>query len=319
VTNAVSHVASVDGVVQALDAASGKSLWRKRFDRRLHSGLSIDDQQVYVSDVDGYVLALSLSDGSLVWEYLMSSEVNAPVGTNGEIVVIRGADGRVVTLSANDGVERWSKTYSPPPLTVRGYSQPLLVSKGVLLGLDDGNLIALALDSGRTLWQSEIASASGRSEIERMVDIDADPLIDDQHIYAVSFQGNLAQLEPGRGRQTWSIPMSSVVGMSQGDDALYLVDASDHVIAVGKQSGDTLWKNTQLEGRHLTRPVLVGNQVVVADFEGYLHVLSTKDGSLSGRGRAGNAAVNVAPVLVGDSIIVYPNDAKLRSFRLGSG
>lgn len=306
--------ASSDGKVRKLNPATGKTLWVRDLQVTLTSGVAGDSTALYVADLDGKLYALQREDGKLLWEYAMSSEVLAPVAAGFGYLVARSADGRVTGLKAEDGSELWSNTYNPPALTLHGYSQPLLLPQGVLIGLDDGKLVALALKTGKTLWESELSYPSGRSEIERLVDIDADILIDNRYIYAVNYQGRLAQIEPARGRQTWSVDLSSIAGMSQNKTRLFVTDSTDRVVAVNKETGEIVWEQTQLTGRKLSRPVLLEKVVAVTDLEGYVHLLSLDDGSLVGRTRAGKDAVGVAPVADGSRLIVQSADQKLRMF-----
>lgn len=310
--------ASSDGTVVSLDANTGKILWRRDLDRELVSGVGGDDIQVYVAGRDGQVIALSRDSGESSWEYSMSSEVLVPVSTSASgVVIVRAADGRVSALNSSNGKENWSNTFEPPALTVNGYSQPLVLENGVLVGLDDGKLAALSLERGQLLWQSAISYPKGRSEIERLVDVDSNVLIDDSFIYAVSYQGKLARLEPGRGGVEWAADFSTTVGMTQSEQRLFLTDADSRVVAVDKNSGEVLWTQEKLLGRLLTRPVLAGSSALaVADLEGFLHLLARDSGELIGRIQPLETRTRGAPVAVGDKLYIQSADARLVAVRI---
>ena len=308
-------VASGEGEVAAFDRRTGMRLWRTELDTRLSSGVggSADVDAVYVGSLDGTVHALALSSGEPLWNVSMSSEVLvAPVAGFGAVIV-RSVDGRVVALEPGDGSERWSVSNTPPTLTVAGYSRPLAVDGGVLVGLDDGRLLALALDTGRTIWESVLSVPSGRSEIERLVDIDADPLVDDAGIYVVNYQGQAARLEPVRGQLVWSVPMSSTAGLALGGTRLVVVDEEDVLHALERDSGREIWSSEVLRGRRLSPPAALagGEAVVVGDLEGYLHVVSLEDGALLGRARVADGPITVRPVVDGDTVYTQGEDGRV--------
>ncbi|MBX2825049.1 MAG: outer membrane protein assembly factor BamB [Gammaproteobacteria bacterium] len=312
------YAASIDGNLVAADLDSGKVRWRRKLGRPLTSGVGGDDEQLYVADRDGIIIALDRENGKTRWEYTMTSAVLAPVAAGFGAIVVRSADGRIAGLNAEDGTERWSNTYTPPALTVHGYGQPILLGDGVLLGLDDGKVVALSLDAGRVLWESTVSFPAGRSEVERLVDVDADILVDNTSIYAANYQGALVKLEPARGRPLWSTPFSTTAGFTQLDDVLVAVDSTDRVVALSKDDGTELWDQSALVGRRLTQPVVVGDVVLVADFEGFVHLLSTGDGSLVGRLRAGDEPVLQLIAHDEQSVLLQTRDGRLRSIRVGS-
>ncbi len=293
VNNGVVYVADNAGTVRSLDQQTGKSGWTQSLGVRLGSGVSGDADQVYVSSIDGEVYALQASSGEILWQTAASSEVLVPVSAGFDVVVVRSADGRIASLDAASGKERWSTTHTPPALTINGYSQPYLLDGGVLVGLDDGRLIALNLSTGKTIWETIVSLPSGRSEVERLVDIDANILTDDEAIYIVNYRGKLARIEPVKGQIQWAVPMSSTAGIAQTDTLVVVVDELDVVHGVEKTSGRVLWSQEAMKGRRLNRPVINNDIALVGDKQGVLHGLALDDGRLIARntsfdGAAGN-------------------------------
>ncbi len=317
------YAASSDGEVVSVDQNKGTVVWRRKLETRLVSGVGGDsvgadnEGNVYVATREGEVIALSKADGSTRWTFVMASEVLVPVSASDGLAVARAADGRVTAIDANSGEQIWSATFEPPALTITGYSQPLILNNGVLVGLDDGKLAAMSLDRGQLLWLSVISYPSGRSEIERLVDVDANILVDDAHIYAVAHQGKLAQVEPARGNLNWSVDFSSTAGMTQSAERLFLTDSDSHVAAVDKSSGEVLWSSDKLIGRSLTKPVLIGsNAIAVADFEGYVHALSRDDGRLIGRVKALGSAARGNPQVQGNTLYLQSEEGGLVAVRV---
>ena len=312
------YAASSDGSVIAVDKSRGKVLWRRSLSERLSSGVTVDEQHVYVAERDGKLRALNREDGSDSWSYSMSSEILRPVAAAFGRVVSRSADGRIVGLDAIDGNELWRNSYTPPALTVHGYSSPSLLPNGVLVGLDDGKIVALTLDDGKTLWESQLSYPNGRSEVERLVDVDAEILVDNQALYAVNYQGKLARIEPARGRQIWSVEFSSVVGMAQAEGTLFVVDDTDRVVALSKDSGAILWEQSALVGRKLTQPLTKGTGLLVADLEGFVHVLAQSDGSLTGRYKYSKKAALAPPVAGAQGVLMQSAGGQLTLLKTGS-
>jgi len=298
-------VASGNGEVIAFDRRSGARRWRTELDTALASGVGGGEDALYVGSSDGVVHALEARTGEPLWSAPMSSEILvAPVAAFGTVVV-RSVDGRIAALEPDSGEERWSVSNTPPALTVTGYGRPLLLDGGVLIGLDDGRALALTLEGGRTIWETVLSVPSGRSEIERLVDADADPLVDREGIYMVNHQGRAARLEPARGGVVWSVPMSSTAGLALGGDRLVVVDEEDVLHALERESGRELWTSEALRGRRLSPPaVLVDAGVaLVGDLEGYLHAVSLEDGVLVGRTRAAKEPITARPLV--DDATVY--------------
>lgn len=311
-------MADARGKVTALDRRTGMRRWTTNLETRLASAVGGNDTQVFVGGTDGVVHALASDTGEVQWQASMSSEVLvAPVAAFGAVVV-RSVDGRIVALEPEDGTERWSISETPPALTVTGYGRPLLVDGGVLVGLDDGRLLALSLDNGRTIWETVLSVPSGRSEVERLVDLDADPKADDEGIYVVNYQGRAARLEPARGQILWSLPFSSTRGMDIGDGRVVVVDDEDIIHALDAEDGRELWSNEALRGRRLGPPAVLadGSAMVIGDFEGFVHVVSMTDGTLTGRARASREAIDARPVVADDVVYVLAVDGKANAYEI---
>ncbi len=316
ILNNVVYAASRAGEIIAVDQASGKRKWSKSLDIELSSGVGGSDNRLYVSGSDGLILALSVTDGSILWEAQASSEVLAPVSAGFGALIVRSADGRMLSLDPATGEERWSVTYSPPALTINGYSQPLLVDGGALIGLEDGRLLALGTEAGNVLWESVVSVPSGRSEVERLADLDGRLEVDDDAIYAVNYQGRLARIEPAKGQILWSQPVSSTAGLALSQTAVFVVTDNDEVRAFDKLGGQLLWTQEALKHRRLSAPQVVSDKLIlVGDLEGYLHILSTDDGRLVGRSRVAKSAIFPQFSSIDDTIVLQAADGTVAALR----
>lgn len=316
VLNDVVYAASRVGEVVALERETGKRLWKRQLDVSLSSGVGGLDSTVFVSTNDGVILALNAASGELLWEAQASSEVLVPVSAGFGTVVVRSADGRLLSLDPATGEALWTVTYTPPALTLNGYSQPMLLDGGVLVGLDDGRLMALGSSDGQQLWESIVSVPSGRSEVERLSDIDGSIQVDDTAIYVVNYQGRLARIEPGKGEIVWSVPMSSTAGLAISETVAIVVGDDDELHAFDKSNGQLIWSQDALKHRDLSSPQIIANNlVVVGDVEGYLHTIDSSDGRLIGRMRVAKKSIFPEIPLQENILLVQAADGTVAALR----
>ena len=268
-----------------------------------------------VGTLDGEVLAIDADSGELAWRQRVSSEVLAAPAVASGVVVVRTQDGKLVGLAATDGTRLWVYDRAVPALSLRGTSSPVTSAGAVIAGLDNGLLVALALKDGALLWESRIATPRGRSELERLVDIDGDPVVADGVIYVVTYQGRVAAVERAGGRVQWRRDMSSYVGLDVATRSLFITDDESLVWSIDRDNSASVWRQDKLARRALTPPTEFGPHVAVGDFEGYVHLLDRDDGRLAGRVRVDGDGLASAPVVAGDLLLVYGRGGTLTALR----
>ncbi|MFN3579376.1 MAG: outer membrane protein assembly factor BamB [Pseudomonas sp.] len=310
------YAADNRGRVIAMERDSGDVIWQVRLKERLSGAVGVGGGRVMVGTLDGEVIVLAEEDGSELWRAQVSSEVLAPPQTNGDVVVVQTQDDKVTALDITTGEQRWIFESSLPVLTVRGHSTPVVNLRRVYAGLASGRVVSLAADTGLPLWEERVAQPQGRSELERMVDIDGDLLLVDDTLYVVSFQGVLAAMDAETGNVRWNHPASSHAGPSEGFGSLYVSHAGGRVEAIDRGRATSLWTNEELLRRNLTAPVAFSSYVAVADFEGYVHLLAQTDGRLVARTRVDRKGVRAEPIVVGDTLYVYGNSGNLVALKL---
>jgi outer membrane protein assembly factor BamB len=308
------YVAGSDGRVEARDATNGARLWSADVDERITGGPGFGENTVLVGTGEGGVIALDGESGRELWRSTVSSEVLSPPLKSEGIVVVRTNDGKVFGLNGTDGKQLWIYDRTVPSLTLRGTSAPVITAGIVVAGFDAGRLAALDLRTGRLLWEVSVATARGRSELERMVDIDSDPLIVDDVVYVTTFQGQLAAVQLEGGRILWSRQISSYAGFTADESYIYLTDDSSHVWMFDRYSGTMVWTNEQLHARAATGPASIGNFAVVGDLEGYLHWLHKTDGSFVARTRLSDNRIIVQPIVAGKVLYAYATDGSLAAY-----
>lgn len=302
--------ASHDGNVARFDADSGKQIWRVETGKKLSAGVGVGSGLVMLATRKGEVLAYDLN-GNAVWQSRVSSEVlSAPQSAEG-VVVVRAADGQIYGLDARDGKRKWVYQRALPALAIRSHAGVVVTRGGVFAGYAGGKLVALSLSNGVLGWEASVAQPRGATELERIADVTSLPVVDGSSVCAVAYQGRVACFEIANGNLIWAREMSSVSGLAVDASSLYVSDARGAVHALDKSSGASLWKQDKLFNRRLSAPVVSGKQVVVADLEGYVHLLSREDGSFAARAATDGSAIAATPLLLGNNLLLQTRNGGL--------
>ncbi|HEY5644358.1 MAG TPA: outer membrane protein assembly factor BamB, partial [Pseudomonadales bacterium] len=289
------------GRVEAFDRFSGKRQWRFQLPAEsggLLSGFNFMDRKdpsfigggvgagggnVYIGTTNGVLLALSAADGTEAWQAGVDGEVLAPPVTGAGKVYVQTIDGSLMALSRETGEVVWEIDQQDPILTLRGTATPVYDGGVVYAGFANGNVVAVKSENGEPVWTHLLMLPEGRSELDRMVDVDSTPLVDGAMVYAVSYQGNLRGLRRQDGQPLWEVPMSSFLDLDQGYGHIYVVDEDDTIIAIDVRTAEEVWRQPALARRQLSSPLAFSNYVAVTDADGYMHVLAQSDGRLLGR------------------------------------
>jgi len=310
------YAAANNGDVVALNKSNGRRVWSKDLDIELSGGVSVSAGTLYVAAVSGDVIAMNSETGSEEWRHNVGAEVLSPVAANEKVVVVQTLDGRLLGLDASNGEEQWEFISTVPILTMRSVSTPLLVADTVVAGFSSGKAVAIDVNNGKVRWERRVAIPKGRSELDRIVDIDGALLFRNDLVYVVSYQGNVMGIEPSNGRVIWSEPASSYNGLANGFGNIYISDAEGSVIAVSEANGDVRWQRTELARRRLSDPAVISSYVVVGDFEGYVHFLSQVDGHMAGRIRIDGDGVRAPMIVDGDTLYVFGNGGRLAAIKV---
>jgi outer membrane protein assembly factor BamB len=299
-----------------LDAADGKPRWQVKTDLHIAGGPGYGEGLVLIGTSDAQVVALDASNGQERWRADVSSEVlSKPVAAQG-VVVAHTVDGKLVGLDAATGAFRWQYDQQVPVLSLRGTGIPVVSGPTVICGLAGGRLVSLEIATGRSLWEVSITTPSGRSELERMVDIDGEPLVLDGTVYVATYQGQIAAVGEGTGRILWSKKMSSYNKVAIDWRRVYTTDADGSVLALGADSGDEVWRYDALRTRKLSAPAVFGGYVVTGDLEGYLHWFNSENGRPVARIRVGSDPIIADPVVLNGTLYVLGSGGELAAIRL---
>ena len=325
------YLADAYGLVEARDRFTGARLWAVRigqpdrgpiyrvWDRRdpafVTGGVGAGEGLVLVGTTHGEVVALDAGDGNELWRSAVTSEVLAPPVAAGDVVIAQTGNGRLLALEAEDGAARWSFDTQVPILSLRGTATPIVDSGAVFAGFATGKVGAVDLDTGAPIWEQRIMLPQGRSELDRVVDVDSTPVTERGLLFCVGYQGRLKAIRVQNGAVLWERDASSFLDLAQGYGNVYVVTEDDAIMAVNQLTSAVVWEQEALKHRQLTSPVAFDNYVLVGDSDGYMHVLAQSDGRFMGRGRLSGDLRS--PMIEADDIIyIVTNDGTVEALKI---
>ncbi|GAA3918777.1 outer membrane protein assembly factor BamB [Luteimonas lutimaris] len=310
------YAAAVKGGVRAFDLQSGAKVWTYDSDLSLSGGPGAADGVVAVGSLEGDVIALDAATGAEKWRAKVVNEVIAAPAVGQGLVIVHSNDGRVTAFDAASGERRWFWNHEMPLLTVRGNDAPSLGPGYAFVGNDDGTVTALSLADGRELWTQVIGQPDGRTELERMADVDGTPVLDGAILYASSFKRQTLAIEAPSGRPIWARDSGGLGRVGVASDRVVVTDPDGIVWALDKASGSALWSQPAMTRRSLTAPAVQGDYAVVGDYDGYLHWLKLDTGELAARTRASRDALRATPVVVDGILVVQDTDGDISAYQV---
>jgi outer membrane protein assembly factor BamB len=307
-----------EGLVKSIDAEKGKVKWKFETGLSAITGLAGNSEVLVASSRDGDLLAYNLLDQELElrWSIRLKGEIRATPVVDGQQVFVRTSDGKLAAISLLDGTVQWTVSRRVPALSLTGNSEPLVRGDLVYSGFDNGRIAAFNRVNGSTVWEVTVSNPSGRTEIERMVDLDGQFILRDGVIYISSYQGRLVAIQALDGNVLWSRKFSSFQSIEADDEALYLSSDNSHLWSIDRRTGSAFWMQDVLHARKITAPVLVDNRLVVADLEGYVHWFDKSDGALTGRVRPTDTRHLAQPQIWQEKVVVIDSDGYLSSISL---
>ncbi|MGJ0626763.1 outer membrane protein assembly factor BamB [Xenorhabdus bovienii] len=316
------YVADRTGVVKAFEVDTGKELWAtdlsekagflsSRLPALLSGGLTVSGERLYVGTEQAKVIALDTTNGKVEWESSVAGEaLSRPVVSDG-LVLIHTGNGLLQALNETNGSAVWSVNMDTPSLSVRGESAPAVAYGAAIVGGDNGRISAVLMSQGQLIWQQRIAQMTGSTEIGHLNDVDMTPVISNNIIYAIAYNGNLVAMDMRSGQLIWKRDIGSVNEMVVTDDHIFIVDQNDRILSLRKSDGVTLWTQSDLLHRNLTAPEMYNGYLVVGDAEGYLHWLNMADGKFVAQHKVDGSGLLSRPVVAGDKLMVQAKDGKV--------
>ena len=312
------YVADAAGRILALDTATGKVLWEQETGLPFSGGPGADAAHIILGSGDGDLVARSARDGAERWHIRLDSEILSVPRIAGSSVLVHTLDDSVYAFKLGSGDQSWKYSYPAPVLTLRGSSMPAVTDDSVIVGISGGKLVNLELQSGVPRWETTVTPPHGRSELARIADIDADPILVEDTIYVTTYNGDLAAVDLTTGSVHWRRRLSAHAGLVASAGKLYITDSDDLVWAATATDGTAIWKQEALRYRRLTAPAVLGDLLAVGDMEGYVHWLDRRDGRLLARIEVADGSITGRPQVAQGRLYVYGNDGTLAALSAGS-
>lgn len=304
------------GMVTVFDKNSFDIKWQKKTDVAYPTAIGGNNSTYLFGTRGGEVIALDSINGDQLWRVRVSSEVLARPVVSNDTVVIKTIDGQLTALDLKTGDQKWIFKKDIPALSVRGNSTPLIVDEKIITGLDNGKLVIVDLKTGKLFWEKTISIPRGRSEIDRLVDLDADIILNNSIVYVGGFQGRVVAIDLTTGDILWAKKMSLINNMTFENNKLFITDVRSHVWAIDASTGATIWKQGVFTARKLTSPIIMNDNLLLGDYQGYLHVIAKSDGHQISRMQVDDSGININPIVINDSIYLQSRNSKIHVIKL---
>ena len=272
------------GTVSSIAINSGNNNWSTNLNF-LSSGTAVGFGILVVSDIDGNVIALDQDDGSKLWSTNVKGEVLSKAAIDTKIVAVKTGSGELMGLNKNTGAIEWSYRSKLPALTVRGSSSPIISDDKIYTTFDNGRLGVFEIGSGFPLWDGAISYVSGTSELENLIDSDSSPVVEGGLVYTINYQGKLNIFDIAQKRSVWTYETSSFYSPVVMRGMLLIVEANSKIRSFSLKSLEESWINEDYLNRGLSNAVSYKGNLIVGDFQGYVHIIDPLNGKTIGRKR----------------------------------
>ncbi len=313
VTRGAFTVASNDGTVLALEADTGRELWRGSVGTKLSAGVGSDGRFAAVVTRDGELVVLE--QGQTKWRKPLGSRVTTAPLVAGERIFVLGGDRTVQAFDAIDGRKLWVLQRPGDPLTL-AQSGVLAAFKDTLVVGQGPRMAGVDPLRGTVRWDVVVGSPRGANEIERLADLVGPSARVGDQLCARSFQAAVGCVNAERGASSWSKNIGGTDAIAADADFVFAGDASDRITAWKIGNGDVAWTTDKLLYRTLSSPVSTGKSVVFGDEEGTLHWLARETGEAQLRLSTDGSAIVAQPAISGSTMLVVTRKGGLFAFRL---
>ena len=311
-TGHVVTLASVDGVVVALDARSGADLWRIALGVPLSAGVGSDGKWTAVVSRSNILAAMEA--GRQLWRKpLQTQTFTAPLVAGNRIFVL-SADRSVSAYDAATGRRLWIQSRPGEPLVLRQSGVLLAVGDTLVVGLS-GRLVGFNPDNGSVRWEAPLASARGTNDVERLVELVGRVSRVGDSVCARSFQAAVGCVNTARGTVAWTQLAAGTEGIHGDGELIFGTESNGALLAWRRADGTRAWTSDRLKFRKLTAPLVLGRSVVVGDETGLVHLLSRDDGSPLNRLTTDASGIAAAPVVAADTLVAVTRNGGIYGFR----
>lgn len=326
------RVFAIDAIAEitAFDANTGDLLWR--IDPRLEDdeedgfggGLAYARGLLFATTGFGHVLALDPSNGAQVWRQDIGIPMRAaPVVVGGRMFVVT-YDNQLWALSAEDGAVQWSNAGISETAGLLGAASPAVDGDIVIAPYSSGELIALRVENGRTVWADSLgAQRLGTGSLAALNDINGSPVIDRGVVYAISHGGRLVAIDVRTGSRVWEQDIAGLNTPWIAGEYLFVVTVDGDVVCLSRRNGRVKWvhslprfedPDSRDDPVFWNGPLLLSDRLIVLGSNGDALAISPYTGRLMGRLEMPHG-VRVAPVAANGTLFILTDDGDLVALR----
>lgn len=308
------YVSNHDGRIASFDLLTGNRELSIKLGESLVSGVAVNANNVIAVTTTGSVIALDTGDGAEKWRHEVKRSISAAPSVNDEQAVIRTIDGHIIGLNAVTGEQVWALERPVASLSVGLDAPSLLAGEGVISGFSSGRVLANNLYNGSIFWEKRAFRPTGKNEIERLIDIDAQPVLAGQAVLVGAYKGGIVAYRLRNGEEIWrNTKASTRKRMVVSDKVLAVTGPQSEVSLLDLASGETKWQQNQLKGHGLSAPIVMEDSLVVGSLAGVLYFFDLSSGDITSQLKIGKSPIT-ALRKVDQGFIAYSANSGALSF-----
>ncbi|MGH6889774.1 MAG: PQQ-binding-like beta-propeller repeat protein [Rhizomicrobium sp.] len=286
-------------------------------------GTCYDSGKLFVSTGFGNVFALDAATGRQLWKADLGVPiVNAPVA-NGGRVFVSSEDNHFVALAEADGRVLWDHQGISESAGILTSTSAAVAGDTVIVPYTSGELYALRIDNGSPEWNDMLTKSGNVTALTELDDIAGRPVVDRDMVFAISHSGTMAAINLNTGERVWTLDIAGIQTPWAAGDYVYVLTTTGQVLCVRRKDGEVKWIHQLPRWEHPKQrdgmivwsgPVLVSNRLILVSSSGKAVSLSPYSGELMGRVDIPDGTY-IAPVVANGTLYILTNDAQLVAMR----
>jgi len=287
-------------------------------------GIAYDDGKLFASTGFGDVVALDAASGRELWRVNVGVPIfNAPAA-NGGRVFISSQDNHFYAFAESNGRQLWDHQGITESAGILSSSSAAVAGEFVIVPYTSGELYALRVQNGRAAWSDMLTRSGGVTALSELDDIAGRPVVDRDLVFAISHSGVMAAIQLDTGERQWTRDLGGIQTPWVAGDNIYVLTTDAQLMCITRKEGKVRWihqlprwtdpEDTSSDPIVWSGPVLVSDRLILVSSDGYAQSISPYTGQLLGRMEIPDGAY-IAPVVANDTLYILTNDADLVALR----
>jgi len=273
------YLITSSGDFKKIDATTSEVIFSKQLEFKVSSGVYTDSnkQNFFFIDTDNYLNKID-EQANKIWRIKLPNYSQLdPVFFNNQII-LKFKNNNIQSFDIDLGTSLWTYKRQNPPLSISIQSSMLISDNILYSGFPGGKLVIIDPESGAFLSELTASRSKGVTDIDRTNDISGNLVIIDNLLFAVAYNGEMVCFDRASGAKIWNRNVSSYHGLASDLVNIILSHENDSIYSFDKNTGKTVWKNSDLLHRKLSAPLIYDNFILTVDYLGILHVLDLDEG-----------------------------------------